>query len=524
MVTLAEYLNIIRSDLFASLKLWLPELVLLAAVILILLQRMLWPAWRRGTHLIALVGAVVALGFLLSQYALMRSAESSVAGSFLGMVQLDSLAWIFRTLILLFTVLFVILTWLSRWPRFGHAAEFYVLFLGSAIGMLVMVTAENLLVVFLAMEMASVPTYILAGFEKRQRRAGEAAMKLAIFGAAMSGVMLYGLSLLGGALGSLSLPVMGANLATLVGSADLHGQTTVLVLGTLLVLAGIGFKLSAVPFHFWLPDVFEGAAAEVGAFLSVISKAAALGLLTRLCLTLLGPSVASGAFSVAPLMPFVVGTLSLLAAVTCTYGNLAAYGQTNFKRLLGYSTIAHAGYLMMPLAAATALLPVDVTLARWAIATMVFYLVVYLFMNLVAFGAAAFLRNQVQSELIDDYAGLVKTAPGFVVCVALAMFSLIGLPPLGGFVGKFVVFASLVSAQLWALFFVAALNTALSLFYYVRVIKVMVLDHATGDRSFRLPMLSASGIYLVLITIPVVGLGIFWQPVFDVVSQAVGGL
>ncbi|ASV74288.1 NADH-ubiquinone oxidoreductase chain N [Thermogutta terrifontis] len=518
---LLEIITQIEQNLAVSLRLWLPEICLGLTAIALLLQRMVFPAWRRGASFIMFVGSVAAFAILIWQAA-SPSVHASTVGAFLDLLRLDQLAAFFRGLILLFAVLFSVLTWLTRWPRVEDRGEFYVLFLGSVIGMSTMVAAENLLLVFLGMEMASLPSYILAGFEKRERRAGEAAMKFAVFGAAMAGVMLYGLGLLGGALGSLDLPTMGANLIAMASSRDFHGHGLSLILGTLMVLAGIGFKLSAVPFHFWLPDVFEGAAAEVGAFLSVISKAAALGLLTRLCLTLLGADQAAAAGLPGPLVPFVVGTLSLLAAVTCTYGNLAAYGQTNFKRLLGYSTIAHAGYLMMPVAAAVAVLPLSREMARWAVASMLFYLVVYMFMNIVAFAGAAFLSRGAPGEKIENYSGLVRAAPGFVVCLTLTLFSLVGLPPLGGFAGKFAIFASLASAQLWALLVVAALNTVFSLFYYVRVVKVMVLDPASESLSFSLPLSSPQGMFLVLATVPVVLLGILWQPAFELVCWAAG--
>ena len=239
-----------------------------------------------------------------------------------------------------------------------------------------------------------------------------------------------------------------------------------------MVTVGLAFKLSAVPFHFWAPDVFEGATAEVAAFLSVASKAAALGLLVRLVAVFSLPSaltfpegislpadrfVAVAALST--VRQFIVAMLALLAAVTCTFGNLAAYGQTNMKRLLAYSTIAHAGYMMMPVAAAAALAGSDPDGARQAVAALLVYLGIYLFMNLAAFAVVAFLRNATGSEEIADYAGLVRRSPGLTVCMAIVMFSLVGLPPLAGFPAKMTVFISLIDAKLWVLLFIGALNT-----------------------------------------------------------------
>ena len=244
--------------------------------------------------------------------------------------------------------------------------EFYVLMLGALVGMCLMISANHMLIVLLGVEMASVPCYVLAGMQRHRPKSSEAALKYAVFGAGTAGVMLYGLSLLAGVLGSAHLPTMTARLAELLQSpaASAPIRRPCLVLGGLMLMVGVAFKLSAVPFHFWAPDVFEGATAEVAAFLSVASKAAALGLLVRLAtgfafLGLSFPEIVAatrrGIGALAPVRHYIVALIAVLAAVTCTFGNLAAYGQTNMKRLLAYSTIAHAGYMMMPVAAAVAL-------------------------------------------------------------------------------------------------------------------------------------------------------------------------
>ena len=249
----------------------------------------------------------------------------------------------------------------------------------------------------------------------------------------------------------------------------------VLVLGGLMLMVGLAFKLSAVPFHFWAPDVFEGAAAEVGAFLSVASKAAALGLLARLAVAFgyIGPD--AGVAQIAnlpgqvanlphvtevlePARQFMAGLVMLLAAVTCTFGNLAAYGQTNMKRLLAYSTIAHAGYMMMPVAAAVVLMGRSPADAADAVAAMAFYVGIYLFMNLGAFAIVAFLRNKLGSEEIADYAGLVRRSPGVAVCFAIILFSLVGLPPLAGFSAKFAIFSYVFEADLLGLLLIGVLE------------------------------------------------------------------
>jgi NADH-quinone oxidoreductase subunit N len=377
-----------------------------------------------------------------------------------------------------------------------------------------------------------------------------------VYGAGTAGVMLYGISLLAGALGSVHIPTMAMQLATLPAEA-LAERQTVLLMGGLMVMVGVAFKLSAVPFHFWCPDVFEGASAEVDAFLSVASKAAALALLARLALgfgfvggeprTAQAPTAHSAAYRalekrplvvpqardalpgrdapdsdaspqnaverLAPVRRFLVGLIGLLAAVTCTFGNLAAYNQTNMKRLLAYSTIAHAGYLMMPVAAAVALIGKDIELAEEAIASLAFYAGVYLFMNLGAFAIVAFLRNTIRSEEIADYGGLIHRSPGVAVALSLILFSLIGLPPLAGFPAKLIAFAYLVPSGLLSLLVIGGLNTALSLFYYLRVVKVMTLDpEPAGRLPASFSMWSPAGIYVAMITLPVIVLGVSFEP------------
>jgi NADH-quinone oxidoreductase subunit N len=324
---------------------------------------------------------------------------------------------------------------------------------------------------------------------------------------------------------------MAGELARIVGEGGSGGEVLVLALGGLMVAVGLAFKLSAVPFHFWCPDVFEGAAAEVGAFLSVASKAAAVALLLRLAFGL-GTTTAAGAAAAAgsgEIRHFMVYVIALMAAVTCTLGNLAAYGQTNMKRLLAYSTIAHAGYLMMGAAAAVALMGVSSAGASRAVAALVFYLATYLFMNLAAFAIVALLRNRLRSEEIAAYAGLVRTSPGIVVATTVVLVSLIGLPPLAGFVSKFLVFSSLAEAiqagaekpLMLVLLVVGGVNTVISLFYYLRVLKVMTFDPPPSDRvGEALPLVSLSGGLVTALAVPVVLLGLFWSGLYAAAQLA----
>jgi NADH-quinone oxidoreductase subunit N len=224
--------------------------------------------------------------------------------------------------------------------------------------------------------------------------------------------------------------------------------------------------------------------------------------------------------------------IALLAVITCTFGNLAAYGQTNIKRMLAYSTIAHAGYMMMALPPIMALVAVNVEGANAAVAALAIYIFTYVFMNLGAFAIVAFLRNKMGSEEIADYAGLVKQCPGIVICLALMLFSLVGLPPLAGFIGKFAIFASLADGYtatsqnyLLYLLVIGGLNTVISLFYYLRVIKTTILDDPVeGRESVSLPLRSGQGVYIIVLTIPTAVLIVYWNPLYDFAKAAADSL
>lgn len=488
------------------------ELAICATIIVLLLVKVVLPGWKSSAYYITLLGLVSAC-LLAFPWEGFRDEPIAI---FTGALVADNFTIVLRWLLLGFSVLYVTFTQMTGvWDR-EDQTDFYALILGALLGMCLMISANHILIVMLGVEMASVPCYVLAGMKKNQPKASEAALKYAVFGAGAAGVMLFGLSLLAGVLGTAQLPAMTARLVEIIQGGATTDQTMVLILGGLMLAVGVCFKLSAVPFHFWAPDVFEGATAEVAAFISVASKAAALGLLVRLVAAFSFPSslislpvdnVKDAINALAQARYFIVALLSVLAAVTCTFGNLAAYGQTNMKRLLAYSTIAHAGYMMMPVAAAVALVGSNESGAREAIAALVVYLSIYLFMNLAAFAIVAFLRNATGSEEIADYAGLARRSPGLTVCMAIVMFSLVGLPPLAGFPAKMTVFIALIDAKLWLLLFIGVLNTLISLFYYLRVVKVMTMSPEPLHREApTIPLTSLVGLYCAILTVPVVAL------------------
>ena len=589
-----QLIDALKADSANSLGLFMPEITLCVFITLFLAVRLITN--RIDLFWVALTGAVV--GLISSNPLQLFGGSLQSEELFTGLLVHDGLTVAIRSILMLFLVLFLIFTKISGVPDKEDGADVYSLVFGSTLGMCLMASANHLLIVFMAIEMAGVPSYVLAGLIKGRKRGSESALKYAIYGAGAAGVMLYGISLLVGLAGTAHLPTMALSLAEIIPAAGL-GEQAVLCLAAVMVAVGIAFKLSAVPFHFWAPDVFHGACAEVNAFLSVASKAAALALLLRLAVGLgsvplnqieppqtisvqqetiqsglsatqmvtferddVGVKSSTPVEKVAveesthadqeivetmvevdprieikqvhdealtPVRNFISLLVAFFAVLTATFGNLAAYGQKNIKRLLAYSTIAHAGYMMMAISPLMVMLGTNNQAAEEAASALIQYIVVYTFLNLGAFAIIAFLRNYVGSEEIEDYSGMVKSRPVLVISLALIFFSLVGLPPLSGFLGKFAIFASLAdgyssagSSALLILLLAGGINTAISLFYYLGVIKTMVMgepndEHHFGDR----PVGKLEMAYIVLVTIPTVFLIVCWQWVAGFADEAV---
>jgi NADH-quinone oxidoreductase subunit N len=573
----------LTADSENSLMLFMPEICLSLFISLFLLVRLI--SRRIDLFWVALVGAVA--GLISSRPWELGSEELISSELFTGLLVHDGLTVAMRTILMGFLVMFLIFTKISGIPDREDGADIYSLIFGATLGMCLMVSANHLLVVFLAIEMTSVPSYVLAALMKGRRRGSEAGLKYAIYGAGAAGVMLYGISLLSGLTSSAHLPTIALQLAEILPNMSASEQA-VLCLSAIMIAVGVAFKLSVVPFHFWAPDVFHGACAEVNAFLSIASKAAALALLLRLAVGLgsvpletiaeraesqgatanvqlldiqpptpvaifedaaedevvdqplasVEPSVqldegvarkAAKDAQLAPVRNFIGLLVAFFAIITTTFGNLAAYGQTNIKRMLAYSTIAHAGYMIMAICPLMALLGVDSSGAENAASALLQYIVVYVFMNLGAFAIIAFLRNYIGSEEISDYSGMIKTRPVLVICLALIFFSLVGLPPLAGFLGKFAIFASITEAYtsttqnyLLVILVVAGINTAISLFYYLAVIKTMIMgEPSTAKPVGNLEVGKIETAYVIAITAPTVLLIVCWESVAHVAQQAV---
>lgn len=405
------------------------------------------------------------------------------------MLVVDPFSNFFIFLISLFLVLITGMWWIGQSSDLTglrtqrkDAVEFFVLFIGSAFGMALMVSTTNLLMIILAVESASLPSYGLAGFRKKHRLAAEASLKYILFGAVTSAIMIYGASLLYGTFHTLDLATIGGQIAR-------DGVSLISGVAIFAFLVGVGFKVSAVPFHFWAPDVFEGATIEVTTWLSVASKAAGIGLMLRIV------SVLTASLNSPETLRNISLAIAVLAALTCTVGNFSAFRQTNLKRLLAFSSIAHAGYMLM--AAAILWVPSsDADLApNPAFSAVIAYMVVYLLMNLGAFGCVALVYWTTGKETLDAFNGLGRRAPLLAVVMAICLFSLVGLPPFGGFIAKWYLLLALFDAKLIWLVFVAVFNTLISLYYYARIAYAMYFTD-DGQPALRTAPLGQAAVAL----------------------------
>jgi NADH-quinone oxidoreductase subunit N len=384
--------------------------------------------------------------------------------------------------------------------------EYFTLLGIIVFGLFLMVSTVDLIMVYLSIEIVSIMSFVLAGYLKQNTRSNEAGLKYVVYGAFSSGIMLFGLSYIYGLTGSTNYFLIQQAIATMDASAN-----TALIMAMIMVLAGFGYKISAVPFHFWTPDVYEGAPTTITAFLSIAPKAGAFAMMIRFFNQVLADGGAMGgldASSVASL-PW-ANIMSLLAVITMTLGNVVAIQQNNIKRMLAYSSIAHAGYMLLAM-------PV---MSGDSIFAIMIYLVMYLFMNLGAFFVVITVKNKTGGETFDDYKGLGWEMPLIGVAMTIFMVSLTGLPPSAGFVGKFYIFASLIKGgnQFYWLVVAGGINSVVSLYYYFRVVKVMFLQGERKDTILQPPTVMAG--MLLATAIPTVILGIYWTPVADWIQNS----
>lgn len=460
----------------------LPEISLLVVIAIVFVADLLLAEERRGSLAwITIIGLAATL--LLSVLFARPGATPALVWG--GMLRHDWLAYISKIIFLVGALIttFFVLDWENLWRK----GEFYVLLLTSTLGMMLMGASADLIMLFLAIETTSIPLYIMAGFMVEEDKSTESGFKYFLFGAMTTAVMLYGFSLLFGFGGSTNLYEIGAA----IGAGQIPAAA--LVGSAILIMVGFGFKVSMAPIHFWAPDVYEGAPTPVTAFLSTASKAAGFMVFLRVMIAVF-PSVQTEWTSL----------VAIAAAITMTLGNVVALTQTNIKRMLAYSSIAHAGYALLGVAAASEL----------GVVSVVYYFLVYVVTNLAAFGVVIVVYHAIGSDKIADYAGMSRRSPGLAAVMLVAFLSLAGVPPLGGFMAKILVFAAAVEAGLIWLAVIGVLNAIVGLYYYLIVLKVVYL-YPSDDAKKALPIAGPQRLALGVSIIAIILLGTVFAPWYD---------
>jgi len=487
-----------------SLKYIKPEIAITTVIVLIVTVDLIWQKKKSLLPWISLAGLIVTAIYVIEQFGM--NASAFTANGTMGMITADPFGAFFKIIVILASVIIVFFSLTSDEIKnvFDRHGEYYTLIFGMILGMFFMISASDLILIYLSLELVSLSSYILAGFTKQSLRNSEASLKYVIYGGVSSGIMLFGISIIYGMTGTTNLYMLNSFFQ----SPQFSGF--VFWLACILIFAGIGFKISAAPFHFWTPDVYEGAPITITAYLSIASKAAGFALLIRFIKVTFIESVdVSGHWQLLNLIDW-KSFLILISILTMTLGNFAALWQSNMKRLLAYSSIAHAGYLLLGLA----------VLSDQGLTAILIYFAVYAFMNLGAFFVVMLIANKIGSEEIEDYKGLGYSMPLLSFSIGVFLISLTGIPPTAGFIAKLYLFIALVDANMIAVAVIALLNTVVSLYYYIKVLKNMYLVRPEKEMP-SIPVSPAAFAMLMFLLIPILVFGIYFTPLVNFAKNSI---
>ena len=485
---------------FQSLEFFVPELILVITILAALITDLFLKKSKTD-----LIGWVLGVGLVIVGLSVLNLSSVPPTTLFSDAIVIDPFSSFMKIVIIISTLLVIAASWTNRELENYRKGEYFTIMGIMVLGLFLMTSSVDIIMLYVSIEVVSIMSFILAAYLKLDTRSNEAGLKYVIYGSFSSGVMLFGLSVVYGLTGSTSYFDIQESIFSMDSSAN-----PALIMALLMIFAGFGYKISSVPFHFWTPDVYEGSPTTITAYLSVAPKAAGFAMIIRFFHQIFSDSISLAGTELGSTdlpWPEIIG---VLAVVTMTMGNLVAIQQDSIKRMLAYSSIAHAGYMMLAL-------PV---ISMEAIESIMIYLFVYVFMNLGAFFIVITVKNKTGGETFNDYKGLGWKMPVIGSLMTLFMLSLTGLPPTAGFVGKLYIFKTLVGAGSDFLWLVVAggINSVISLYYYFHVVKVMFLD---GERSEKLSYPPSLMFGLMVFTaIPSLLLGLYWNPLASWVKDS----
>ena len=483
-----------------SLEFFIPELILTITILAALITDLFVKKSKTN-----MIGWVLGVGLVVVGLSVHNLSSVPPTTLFLDMIVIDPFSSFIKIVIILSTLMVIVASWVNDELEKYRKGEYFTIMGIMVMGLFLMTSSVDIIMLYISIEVVSIMSFVLAAYLKLDTRSNEAGLKYVIYGAFSSGVMLFGLSIVYGLAGSTNYFAIQDTLSSLDGSAN-----PALIMALLMIFAGFGYKISSVPFHFWTPDVYEGSPSTITAYLSVAPKAAGFAMIIRFFHQVFSDSIGltSNAIGSTDLpWPEIIG---VLAVVTMTMGNLVAIQQKSIKRMLAYSSIAHAGYMMLAL-------PV---LSMEAVESVMIYLFIYVFMNLGAFFIVIFVKNKTGGESFEDFEGLGWKMPIVGAFMTLFMLSLTGLPPTAGFVGKLYIFKTLVGAGSEFLWLVVAggVNSVISLYYYFHVVKVMFLGGKRSD-VITYPPSTMFGL-MIFTAVPSLLLGLYWNPLASWVKDS----
>ncbi len=480
------------TNLLANLSFYIPEMIVIVTMMSLLFMETAYANNERRRTFVYVTGVI---GMLLCLFSLFKNLGVEAQGIFANAVVVDSFSTMMKITMVIGTLGTFYISHKSIDIYDELKSEYLIMAVGVLIGGMLLASSNNMLTLYLGVETLSILSYVMTSLKRRDNLSSEAAIKYALYGGVTAGIMLFGMSHLYGMFGSIQFgPIIE-------GIKGLESFNVAAVISLLLFFVGIGYKIACFPFHMWSPDVYQGSPVPVTAFFSIVPKIAGIAVVARVTYSFFGTETVN--------THIWNSLIALIAALTMTVGNLSALNQKSVKRMLAFSSIGHVGLILMGV----------LTFGNNGMSAILFYTLIYTFMTLVAFFVTTMVVNRTGSDDAVYFRGLMKTHPILGMSFLIALFSLAGLPPFGGFVAKFNIISSAVGNGLYTLSIVAAINSVISLVYYLKLARSMVFDTADSEETIESYSL-ASRVYVIGMVIPIIFLGLFWNNIYHLYSSA----
>lgn len=472
--------------LLTNLSFYIPEVLTIVVMLSLLITEALYSRKEKNRTMVYIVASI---GLALVLFSLVKNLSIPAISVFANAVVIDSFSTFAKIIMVLGTMGAIYISWYSQDVYKTLKSEFVIMAVGVLVGGMLLASANNMLTAYLGVETLSILSYVMATLKRQDSLSSEAGLKYVLYGGVTAGVMLFGISHLYGALGTIQFNEIVTQVQTLQGP-----KQWMVLASFIMVFAGLGYKISCFPFHMWSPDVYQGSPVPVTAFFSIVPKVAGIAIILRITMIFFGQETV--------LSQSWMGLIHVITALTMTVGNVSAINQDSVKRMLAFSSIGHIGMMLLGV----------VVLGDIGVRAILFYSVTYLFMTIVAFAIVAHLSDKFGGDSHSHFKGLIYKHPFMAIAMTLTMFSLAGMPPFSGFVAKFNIMSVVISKGHYTLAFIAAINSVISLYYYLRLVKYMIISKAESQEKIE-SFGFVNQLVIVVLSLPILFLGIFWEKI-----------